>query len=405
MLKNKDDDFIAEVRATVRLYDVVTDANIQHTKQAGGEYKACCPFHLESTPSFFFNDDKGTFHCFGCLTGGDPIEFVRLYYSLDFKEAVAFIADMYAISTPETFLQNRRPRTTPKGQRLKNLRNREAMEAQRKVESDRKEKSARQRMLQVLREAAKHPLDLGLNYIESRGLARNLPDTVRVHPALYHYLSQSTHPALVGMIQKSRNSSPIGVQRVFLRNDGFGKAKLDEKVSPKMVLGQKKGGAVWMIDRFEQGFWPWEPCKDEEKGELWITEGLETGIALYQWLSHWHDKSKRSWGVASAVDSGNLGKLTIPPGVKWIIVAGDKDRPKKRLPTKKDSREWTRAGQEAALVAAEIYTQQGYSVEVKFPPLPIPDGEKGIDWLDMISRLRHMQPFEPGYSEPSKRRE
>jgi DNA primase len=27
--------------------------------KAGREYKACCPFHQEKTPSFTVNDDKG----------------------------------------------------------------------------------------------------------------------------------------------------------------------------------------------------------------------------------------------------------------------------------------------------------------------------------------------------------
>ena len=35
-------------------------------KKAGKEYKACCPFHNEKTPSFTINQDKNSFNCFGC---------------------------------------------------------------------------------------------------------------------------------------------------------------------------------------------------------------------------------------------------------------------------------------------------------------------------------------------------
>jgi DNA primase len=34
-------------------------------EKAGREYKGCCPFHNEKTPSFYVNDDKGFYHCFG----------------------------------------------------------------------------------------------------------------------------------------------------------------------------------------------------------------------------------------------------------------------------------------------------------------------------------------------------
>ena len=35
-------------------------------QSAGREFKACCPFHNEKTPSFYVNDEKGFYHCFGC---------------------------------------------------------------------------------------------------------------------------------------------------------------------------------------------------------------------------------------------------------------------------------------------------------------------------------------------------
>ncbi|MEQ1687466.1 MAG: DNA primase [Sphingopyxis sp.] len=36
--------------------------------RAGREYKACCPFHDEKTPSFTINDDKGFYHCLAAET-------------------------------------------------------------------------------------------------------------------------------------------------------------------------------------------------------------------------------------------------------------------------------------------------------------------------------------------------
>ena len=43
-------------------------------KKAGREYKACCPFHGEKTPSFYVYDDG--YHCFGCGAHGNAIDFL-----------------------------------------------------------------------------------------------------------------------------------------------------------------------------------------------------------------------------------------------------------------------------------------------------------------------------------------
>ncbi len=39
--------------------------------KTGKEWKGLCPFHQETTPSFYVNDEKGFFHCFGCAAHGD----------------------------------------------------------------------------------------------------------------------------------------------------------------------------------------------------------------------------------------------------------------------------------------------------------------------------------------------
>ena len=56
--------------------------------KAGREFKACCPFHDEKSPSFFINDRKGFFHCFGCGAHGDVIDLLRRLDGLDFAAAV-----------------------------------------------------------------------------------------------------------------------------------------------------------------------------------------------------------------------------------------------------------------------------------------------------------------------------
>ena len=51
----------------------------------------CCPFHLEKTASLkIYKGDRG-WHCFGCGRNGDVIEFVKLFFNVDFSTAIGII--------------------------------------------------------------------------------------------------------------------------------------------------------------------------------------------------------------------------------------------------------------------------------------------------------------------------
>lgn len=69
-------------------------------KKAGANYKACCPFHDEKTPSFNVRPDKGFYHCFGCGAHGDAISFVREFEGLGFTEAVEELAKRVGLEVP-----------------------------------------------------------------------------------------------------------------------------------------------------------------------------------------------------------------------------------------------------------------------------------------------------------------
>jgi len=57
-------------------------------QKAGREWKACCPFHSEKTPSFTVSDEKGFYHCFGCGAHGDVIRWMTDQRGLSFMDAV-----------------------------------------------------------------------------------------------------------------------------------------------------------------------------------------------------------------------------------------------------------------------------------------------------------------------------
>ncbi|MBO6851477.1 MAG: DNA primase [Marinobacter sp.] len=69
-------------------------------KKAGANYKACCPFHDEKTPSFNVRPDKGFYHCFGCGAHGDAISFVREFEGLGFTDAVEELARRAGLEVP-----------------------------------------------------------------------------------------------------------------------------------------------------------------------------------------------------------------------------------------------------------------------------------------------------------------
>jgi len=68
--------------------------------RAGREWKACCPFHNEKTPSFTVNDDKGFYHCFGCGAHGDAIRFLTDNRGMPFMDAVKELAGKAGMDVP-----------------------------------------------------------------------------------------------------------------------------------------------------------------------------------------------------------------------------------------------------------------------------------------------------------------
>lgn len=69
-------------------------------QKAGREFKACCPFHNEKTPSFTINDEKGFYHCFGCGAHGDAIRWMTEQRGLGFMDAVKELAAEAQMDVP-----------------------------------------------------------------------------------------------------------------------------------------------------------------------------------------------------------------------------------------------------------------------------------------------------------------
>lgn len=84
---------IGRLKDAVPLADLIGD--VVDLKKNGSEWKGCCPFHGESTPSFtVFSGKKGDkYQCFGCDAKGDHLQFLQDYYNIDFAEAIEQLAE------------------------------------------------------------------------------------------------------------------------------------------------------------------------------------------------------------------------------------------------------------------------------------------------------------------------
>jgi DNA primase len=90
--------FLDELRTRTTLSTLV--GRTIKLQKAGREYKACCPFHNEKTPSFYVNDEKGFYHCFGCQAHGDAIRWLTDQRGLPFMDAVKELADAAGLEVP-----------------------------------------------------------------------------------------------------------------------------------------------------------------------------------------------------------------------------------------------------------------------------------------------------------------
>ncbi|MFO8024750.1 DNA primase [Thiohalophilus sp.] len=90
--------FIDELMSRIDIVDVI-DARVP-LKKAGHEYKACCPFHNEKTPSFTVSQNKQFYHCFGCQANGTAIGFLMEYEHLTFPESVEELARSAGMTVP-----------------------------------------------------------------------------------------------------------------------------------------------------------------------------------------------------------------------------------------------------------------------------------------------------------------
>ncbi len=91
--------FLDDLRARLSVVNIVGSRVKLNRK--GQKHWGLCPFHNEKTPSFTVDENRGSYHCFGCHAHGDIIKFIMETQNLSFIETVKQLAEKAGIDLPD----------------------------------------------------------------------------------------------------------------------------------------------------------------------------------------------------------------------------------------------------------------------------------------------------------------
>jgi hypothetical protein len=185
------------------------------------------------------------------------------------------------------------------------------------------------------------PYDLGDRYLRGRGIALvEFPETLRLHPSLWHAESHQHLPAIVAKVS-APNGELRTTHRTFLDPETAEKSPVEPV--RKLCSTMRGGAAVRLFD----------PGGDQ----LLIAEGVETTLAALV-LAGW---SLTGWATVSAL---GMVRLHVPGRFRRVVIGADHDR----------------AGIGAARVLAKRLQAEGRRVDIRLPANP------GADWNDELLR-------------------
>lgn len=299
---------VDDAKSRTRLSDVIG----RHTKlkkRGAREMVGLCPVHNERSPSLEVNDTKGQFHCHGCGWSGDHLTALMRLDGMRFREACETLTgDMFPAVDPAA-----------------------------KAKAAEEDRATHLQAISDARTIWNASVDphrtIAETYLrEVRGITMRLPAAVRFGrvPTGRDEFGRwkAPQPAVV-FACTDLAGEVVGVQRVFLRDDGIGKRWGKRS---KLSLGRPKGAAVKLS------------CSDSATtAELIICEGPEDGLTLAQELP--------DVPVWVALGTDMMPGIRYPASVQRVTIAGQNDAP----------------GRAAVKRAAEALVLQGLEVRTMFP--------------------------------------
>jgi putative DNA primase/helicase len=274
-------------------------------RKAGGAWMACCPAHEDREPSLSITDANGGKVLVRCHAGCQQRDVIAALHS----------RGLWPING---------------WQRRRSLHNAHSRLHARPDPEALKRAEVALAIWQVSRPAKGTPAEA---YLRSRGFYLSPPPAIRFQPGLKHP-SGGVWPAMVALVTRGIDDTPIAIHRTFLARDGKGKAPVDPA---KMILGPCRGGAVRLAGPGEV---------------LMVGEGLETCLAAMEATGHC------AW---AALSTSGLRTLDLPKDARDVIVLADGDE----------------AGEAAARDCAWRWRREGRRVRIARPP-------QGLDFNDIL---------------------
>jgi putative DNA primase/helicase len=170
-------------------------------------------------------------------------------------------------------------------------------------------------------------------YLHSRGILMPVPAALRFHAGIRHPFG-GFWPAMIALVTRGEDGTPLGIHRTFLARDGYGQAPVEPR---KMMLGPCRGGVV----RF-----------GEDDRRLMAAEGIETALAALQ------STGRAAW---AALSTSGMRTLELPAGIRDLVITADGDA----------------AGEAAASDAARRLKREGRCIFIARAP-------RGFDFNDVL---------------------
>jgi replicative DNA helicase len=310
---------------TLRCTEIALAAGLEPAKQSGDEIFHRCPNHDDKNPSLQINAKKNCFLCGPCGKSGGAWKLAAFLAKRDPADKQGIVRWLNEKGFHNSRLGSRADSSTD-SQSWKSL-------WKHSIPIDDKRAS------------------IVCSYLRNRGLnTAILPSCIRCHADLPYWekdqngkpYKKEQYPALIALAT-DESGKPTGILRIYLTVEGF-KAPESE---PKKALGIVKGAAIHL---------------DEPKAVLHVTEGLETGMSVFQSIQ------EPTWPALSA---SGIRALCLPKEIKVLHIWADDDR--------------NQAGQNAAFELARKAILLGIIVFIHIPAEPIPADKKKLDWLDVLN--------------------
>jgi DNA primase len=242
----------------------IVGANVK-LRRAGNEWKACCPFHEDRSPSFTIFNGGVRFHCFGCGASGDVMDYLQRLHGVGLPEAAAMLEGG---TVPTVAIRQLPPEP---------------------------ERDTAAEAVSIWRSAVAAPGTPVEAYLRGRGLHLSIPASIRFSRLRYGTRGD-VHPCLVALVTSVENKA-VGIQRTYLTEDG----RKADVPTVKLSLGRIRGAAIRLAPA---------------AAELVVTGGLEDGLTLLEQLG------RAVWAVTG---EGNMASLELPKVVRSVVIAADND--------------------------------------------------------------------------------